>query len=150
VAYLAALDRIAAANREPTPQKAGCLFSALGAMASDDERAAEQWIARCQHADSQSTMKCSCIPSPCPAARRSPTCSRIHGDGERVRTARVIFGQVGGRTSRGNGPLCCSAPAAIVATTFARGMMPIRRLPFLVSRFKRSSMARSFPVGGPA
>jgi hypothetical protein len=66
VAYLAALDRIAAANREPTPQKAGCLFSALGAMASDDERAAEQWIARCQHADSQSTMKCSCIPSPRP------------------------------------------------------------------------------------
>ena len=25
-AYLAALDRIAAANREPTPQEAGCLF----------------------------------------------------------------------------------------------------------------------------
>lgn len=52
-AYLAALDRIAAANREPTPQEAGCLFSALGAMASGDERSAEQWIARCQHANSR-------------------------------------------------------------------------------------------------
>jgi hypothetical protein len=52
-AYLAALDRIAAANREPTPREAGCLFSALGAMASGDERSAEQWIARCQHADLQ-------------------------------------------------------------------------------------------------
>jgi hypothetical protein len=52
-AYLAALDRIAAANREPTPQEAGCLFSALGAMASGDERSAERWIARCEHADSQ-------------------------------------------------------------------------------------------------
>lgn len=50
-AFLAALDRIAAANREPTPREAGCLFSALGAMASGDERSAEQWIARCQHAD---------------------------------------------------------------------------------------------------
>jgi hypothetical protein len=52
-AYLAALDRIAAANREPTPQEAGCLFSALGAMANGDERSAEQSIARCQRADFQ-------------------------------------------------------------------------------------------------
>ena len=52
-AFLAALDCIAAANREPTPQEAGFLFSALGAMASGDERSAERWIARCQHADSQ-------------------------------------------------------------------------------------------------
>jgi len=52
-AFLAALDRIAAANREPSPREAGCLFSALGAMASGDERSAEQWIARCQHADPQ-------------------------------------------------------------------------------------------------
>jgi hypothetical protein len=50
-AFLAALDRIAAANREPTPQEAGCLFSALGAMASGDERSAERWISRCQHVD---------------------------------------------------------------------------------------------------
>jgi hypothetical protein len=49
-AFLAALDYIAAANREPTPQEAGCLFSALGAMASGDERSAERWIARCQNA----------------------------------------------------------------------------------------------------
>jgi len=48
---MAALDRIAAANREPSPREAGCLFSALGAMASGAERSAEQWIARCQHAD---------------------------------------------------------------------------------------------------
>jgi hypothetical protein len=52
-AYLAALDCIAAANREPTPREAGCLFSALGAMASGDERSAEQWIARCQQPDPQ-------------------------------------------------------------------------------------------------
>ena len=52
-AFLAALDRIAAANREPTPQEAACLFSALGAMANGDERSAEQSIARCQHADPQ-------------------------------------------------------------------------------------------------
>ena len=52
-AFLAALDCIAAANREPTPQEAGFLFSALGAMARGDERSAERWIARCQHADSQ-------------------------------------------------------------------------------------------------
>jgi hypothetical protein len=50
-AFMAALDRIAAANREPSPREAGCLFSALGAMASGAERSAEQWIARCQHAD---------------------------------------------------------------------------------------------------
>ena len=50
-AFLAALDRIAAANREPTPQEAGCLFSALGAMASGDERSAERWIGQCKHAD---------------------------------------------------------------------------------------------------
>ena len=50
-AFLAALDRIAAANREPTPQEAGCLFSALGAMANGDERSAERWIAQCQHVD---------------------------------------------------------------------------------------------------
>jgi hypothetical protein len=50
-AFLAALDRIAAANREPTPQEAGCLFSALGAMASGDERSAERWIGQCQHVD---------------------------------------------------------------------------------------------------
>jgi hypothetical protein len=50
-AFLAALDRIAAANREPSPEEAGCLFSALGAMASGNERSAAQWIARCQHAD---------------------------------------------------------------------------------------------------
>ena len=49
---MAALDRIAAANREPSPREAGCLFSALGAMASGAERSAEQWIARCQHANS--------------------------------------------------------------------------------------------------
>ena len=48
---MAALDYIAAAKREPTPQEAGCLFSALGAMASGDERSAERWIARCQNAD---------------------------------------------------------------------------------------------------
>ena len=52
-AFLAALDRIAAANREPSPREAGCLFSALGAMAGGDERSAERWIARCQPADSQ-------------------------------------------------------------------------------------------------
>jgi hypothetical protein len=52
-AYLAALDRIAAANREPTPQEAACLFSALGAMANGDERSAEQWIAQCQYAEQQ-------------------------------------------------------------------------------------------------
>src|SRR4249919_73496 len=50
-AFLAALDRIAAANREPTPQEAGCLFSALGAMANGDERSAERWIGQCQHVD---------------------------------------------------------------------------------------------------
>ena len=52
-AFLAALDRIAAANREPTPQEAAFLFGALGAMARGDERSAERWIARCQHADTQ-------------------------------------------------------------------------------------------------
>jgi hypothetical protein len=52
-AFLAALDYVAAANREPTPQQAAFLFSALGAMATGDERSAERWIARCQHADSQ-------------------------------------------------------------------------------------------------
>jgi hypothetical protein len=53
-AFLAALDYIAAANREPTPQEAAFLFiSALGAMARGDERSAERWIARCQHADTQ-------------------------------------------------------------------------------------------------
>jgi hypothetical protein len=52
-AFSAALDRIAEANREPTPREAGYLFSALGAMASGDERSAEQWIAQCQHADFQ-------------------------------------------------------------------------------------------------
>jgi len=50
---LAALDHIAAANREPTPQEAAFLFSSLGAMARGDERSAERWIARCQHADTQ-------------------------------------------------------------------------------------------------
>jgi len=50
-AFLAALDRIAAANREPSPEEEGCLFSALGAMASGNERSSAQWIARCQHAD---------------------------------------------------------------------------------------------------
>ena len=52
-AFLAALDHIAAANREPTPQEAAFLFSALGAMARGDERSAERWVARCQPADTQ-------------------------------------------------------------------------------------------------
>jgi hypothetical protein len=52
-AFLAALDHIAAENREPSPREAGCLFSALGAMANGDERSAERWIARSQHADAQ-------------------------------------------------------------------------------------------------
>ena len=43
-AFLAALDYIAAANREPTPQEAAFLFSALGAMARGDERSAERAI----------------------------------------------------------------------------------------------------------
>ena len=50
---MAALDRIAAANREPTPQEAAFLFGALGAMVRGDERSAERWIARCRHADTQ-------------------------------------------------------------------------------------------------
>src|SRR3977135_179646 len=50
-AFLAALDHIPAANREPTPQEAAFLFSVLGAMARGDERSAGRWIARCQHAD---------------------------------------------------------------------------------------------------
>ena len=52
-AFLAALDYVAAANREPTPQQAAFLFSALGAMARGDERSAERWVARCQPADVQ-------------------------------------------------------------------------------------------------
>jgi hypothetical protein len=50
-AFLAALDRIASANREPTPLEAGCLFGALGAMANGDEHSAEQKIALCLNAD---------------------------------------------------------------------------------------------------
>jgi hypothetical protein len=46
-AFLRALHRIEAVNREPTPWEAACLFSALGAMASGDERLADQKITLC-------------------------------------------------------------------------------------------------------
>ncbi len=49
-AFLLALDRIDAVNREPTPLEAACLFGALGAMASGDEHSAERKIALCAHA----------------------------------------------------------------------------------------------------
>ena len=52
-AFLAALDRIAAANREPTPWEAACLFGALGAMANGDERLAEHKIVMCLNAPKQ-------------------------------------------------------------------------------------------------
>jgi hypothetical protein len=52
-AFLAALDRIEAANREPTPWEAGCLFGALGAMANGDERLAEHKIVMCLNAGSK-------------------------------------------------------------------------------------------------
>ncbi len=41
----AALDRIAASNREPTPWEAGCLYAALCAMAVGDYRTARQKVA---------------------------------------------------------------------------------------------------------
>jgi hypothetical protein len=50
-AFFAALDRIAAANREPTALEAGCLFGALGAMTNGDEHSAERKIALCLNAD---------------------------------------------------------------------------------------------------
>ena len=53
MAFLAALDRIAAANREPTPLEAACLFGALGAMTSGDERLAEHKIVMCLNAARQ-------------------------------------------------------------------------------------------------
>jgi hypothetical protein len=46
-AFLLALHRIEAVNREPTPWEAACLFSALGAMASGNEQLADQKIALC-------------------------------------------------------------------------------------------------------
>jgi hypothetical protein len=52
-AFLLALDRIDAVNREPTPLEAAWLFGALGAMASGDEHSAEQKIALCAHANLQ-------------------------------------------------------------------------------------------------
>lgn len=50
-AFLSALDRIDAVHREPTPWEAACLFSALGAMASGNERLAEEKIALCGSTD---------------------------------------------------------------------------------------------------
>ena len=41
----AALKRIAASNREPTPWEAGCLYAALCAMAVGDYRTARQKVA---------------------------------------------------------------------------------------------------------
>jgi len=41
----AALKRIAASNREPTPWEAGCLYAALCALSVGDHRIAEQKIA---------------------------------------------------------------------------------------------------------
>src|SRR5262245_23272889 len=50
-AFLQALYRIEAVNREPTPWEAACLFSALGAMTSGNEQLADQKIALCGNAD---------------------------------------------------------------------------------------------------
>jgi hypothetical protein len=44
-AFLAALRRLAASNREPTPWEAGCLYAALCALSVVDHRIAEQKIA---------------------------------------------------------------------------------------------------------
>jgi hypothetical protein len=44
-AFLAALRRLAASNREPTPWEAGCLYAALCALSVGDHRIAEQKIA---------------------------------------------------------------------------------------------------------
>jgi hypothetical protein len=87
-AFMAALDRIAAANREPSPREAGCLFSALGAMASGAERSAEQWIARCQHAD-----------SPKQHAWNAP--ARLTVDGLRVALVELTrIGNINGRAAK--------------------------------------------------
>ena len=44
-AFFAALRRIAASNRDPSPWEAGCLYAALCALAVGDHRIAEQKIA---------------------------------------------------------------------------------------------------------
>jgi hypothetical protein len=84
-AFLAALARIAAANREPTPQEAGFLFSALGAMAGGDERSAERWIAQCQHVD-------------CPQQRSWQAPGRLTVEG--LRGALVELAQIGNTNGR--------------------------------------------------
>ena len=44
-AFVAALGRITASNRSPTPWEAGCLYAALCAMAVGDYRTARQNVA---------------------------------------------------------------------------------------------------------
>ena len=64
VAFLTALDRIAAADRQPTCWEAGCLYAALCAMAIGNDQLAEQKICLCALGDLGQAPPVTVVPSP--------------------------------------------------------------------------------------
>jgi hypothetical protein len=60
----AALKRIAASNREPTPWEAGCLYAALCAMAASNYRTAQQKVAWSALDDTAQTPPMQVLPIP--------------------------------------------------------------------------------------
>ena len=63
-AFKAALRRIAASNREPTPWEAGCLYAALCAMAASNYRTAQQKVAWSALGDTAQTPPMQVLPIP--------------------------------------------------------------------------------------
>ena len=63
-AYLAVVDRIVAANRQPTPWEAGCLFAALCAMSLGDIEGAKHRIALAASASLSREPPATVVPTP--------------------------------------------------------------------------------------
>ena len=63
-AFLAVLDRIAKANRDPTTWETACLYAALCALAVGDNDTAEQKISLCMLGELGQTPQVTLVPPP--------------------------------------------------------------------------------------